>query len=70
MALRLTMSSAPWPCRLNEGVETYMLTPDKDYGQLIRDNVKMYRPRHGGGYEILGGKEINENTVSSNPMNR
>lgn len=39
---------------------TYMLTPDKDYGQLIRDNVFMYRPRHGGGYEILGKKEIVE----------
>lgn len=35
------------------GVETYMLTPDKDYGQLVRDNVFMYRPRHGGGYETL-----------------
>ena len=41
-----------------ENVITYMLTPDKDYGQLIRDNVLMYRPRHGGGYEILGTKEI------------
>ena len=28
------------------GISTYMLTPDKDYGQLISDNVKMYRPRH------------------------
>ena len=35
------------------GVTTYMLTPDKDYGQLVRDNVFMYRPRHGGGYETL-----------------
>ena len=33
----------------HENVMTYMLTPDKDYGQLIRDNVLMYRPRHGGG---------------------
>ena len=41
-----------------ENVMTYMLTPDKDYGQLIRDNVLMYRPRHGGGYEILGTNEI------------
>ena len=37
-----------------QGVETYMLTPDKDYGQLVKDNVFMYRPRHGGGYETLG----------------
>lgn len=41
-----------------EGITTYMLTPDKDYGQLIRKNVYMYRPRHGGGYDIIGEKEI------------
>lgn len=35
------------------GVKTYMLTPDKDYGQLVGGNVVMYRPRHGGGYETL-----------------
>ena len=42
------------------GVETYMLTPDKDYGQLVRDNIFIYRPRHGGGYEIMGPKEVCE----------
>ncbi|WP_027452242.1 DNA polymerase I [Segatella albensis] len=42
------------------GIETYMLTPDKDYGQLVKPNVYMYRPQHGGGYEILGEKEIIE----------
>lgn len=36
-----------------EGIKTYMLTPDKDYGQLVGGNVVMYRPRHGGGYETL-----------------
>ena len=41
-----------------QGVETYMLTPDKDYGQLVRDNVFIYRPRHGGGYEKMGPKEV------------
>lgn len=41
-----------------KGIDTYMLTPDKDYGQLVRENVFMYRPRHGGGYETLGEKEI------------
>ena len=41
-----------------DGIETFMLTPDKDYGQLIGPNVFMYRPRHGGGYEILGEKEV------------
>ena len=41
-----------------QGIDTYMLTPDKDYGQLVRDNVKIYRPRHGGGYEVLGPEEV------------
>lgn len=35
------------------GVSTYMLTPDKDYGQLVKKNVFIYRPHHGGGYETL-----------------
>lgn len=43
-----------------QGVETYMLTPDKDYGQLIRPNVYMFRPRHGGGYDKIGEAEIEE----------
>jgi DNA polymerase-1 len=43
-----------------QGVETYMLTPDKDYGQLIRPNVYMYRPRHGGGYDVIGESEIKD----------
>ena len=42
------------------GVETYMLTPDKDYGQLVNDNVFIYRPRHGGGYETMGPREVCE----------
>src|SRR3712207_722029 len=43
------------------GVQTCALpifTPDKDYGQLIRPNVYMYRPQHGGGYETLGPDEV------------
>ena len=40
------------------GIETYMLTPDKDYGQLVTENVRMYRPRHGGGYEVMGPDEV------------
>ena len=42
------------------GIETYMLTPDKDYGQLVTDHVFIYRPRHGGGYEVMGPKEVCE----------
>ena len=41
-----------------DGIDTFMLTPDKDYGQLIGPNVFMYRPKHGGGYETLGEKEV------------
>ena len=41
-----------------QGIDTYMLTPDKDYGQLVRNNVKIYRPRHGGGYEVMGPEEV------------
>ena len=40
------------------GIETYMLTPDKDYGQLVTDHVFIYRPQHGGGYEVLGTEEV------------
>lgn len=42
----------------NAGIATYMLTPDKDYGQLVGPNVFIYRPRHGGGYEVMGEKEV------------
>ncbi len=41
-----------------QGIQTYMLTPDKDYGQLVTDNVFIYRPRHGGGYEVMGPEEV------------
>ena len=43
-----------------EGFEVYMATPDKDYGQLVTENVYMYRPRHTGGFEKLGPKEVCE----------
>lgn len=51
----------------NDGIETYMLTPDKDYGQLVGPNIFMYRPRHGGGYETLGEKEIKEKYAIDSP---
>lgn len=40
------------------GIKTYMLTPDKDYGQLVSNNVFIFRPRHGGGYETMGPNEV------------
>ncbi|MDR2853840.1 MAG: DNA polymerase I, partial [Prevotellaceae bacterium] len=43
-----------------EGFTVLMLTPDKDYGQLVSDKVFMYRPRHGGGYEQMGVEEIKQ----------
>lgn len=42
------------------GFEVYMATPDKDYGQLVSDRVFMYRPRHTGGFELMGPKEVCE----------
>ncbi len=41
-----------------QGVTTYMMTPDKDYGQLVGDRVFMYRPRHSGGFEVMGVDEV------------
>lgn len=38
----------------------FMLTPDKDYAQLVKDNVFLYRPRHGFGYETFGVEEVKE----------
>lgn len=43
-----------------EGITTYMLTPDKDYCQLVRENVRMYKPRFGKGYDIMGPAEVKE----------
>lgn len=44
-----------------QGYEVYMVTPDKDYGQLVSDNIKIYKPPYQGGKEeILGPKEVCE----------
>lgn len=51
-----------------QGIETYMLTPDKDYGQLVKENVYMYRPKSGEkAYEILGIEEIKEKYLIDGP---
>ena len=42
------------------GFDVYMATPDKDYAQLVTDHVFMYRPRHTGGFELMGPKEVCE----------
>ena len=41
-----------------QGITTYMMTPDKDYGQLVSEHIFMYRPRFGGDYEIMGVPEV------------
>ena len=41
-------------------IDTYMMTPDKDYGQLVSKSVKMYKPRFDGGFDILSEKEVLE----------
>ena len=43
-----------------EGYKTYMVTPDKDFAQLVSENIFMYRPRFGGGYETWGIPEVQE----------
>ena len=40
------------------GFEVFMLTPDKDYGQLVSDHIFMYRPKHTGGFETMGPAEV------------
>ncbi|MEO5647018.1 MAG: 5'-3' exonuclease H3TH domain-containing protein, partial [Chitinophagaceae bacterium] len=43
------------------GYQVYMVTPDKDYGQLVSDNIRIYKPSYqGGGVEIMGPKEVCE----------
>ena len=44
----------------DDGIEVFMLTPDKDYGQLVSERAKIFRPRHGGGYEVMGPQEVCE----------
>ncbi len=51
-----------------QGIETYMLTPDKDYAQLVGGNVYIYRPRHGGGYETLDEKAVCEKYGVTTPL--
>lgn len=42
-----------------QGITTYMMTPDKDYGQLVSDNVFMYRPKYGDKeFEVMGVEEV------------
>ena len=51
-----------------EGYKTYMVTPDKDFAQLVSDNIFMYKPRFGGGYDIWGVEEVKQNFEVENPL--
>ncbi len=51
-----------------EGFKTYMVTPDKDFAQLVSENIFMYKPRFGGGYDIWGVEEVKQNFEVENPL--
>ena len=50
-----------------KGFQTFMVTPDKDFAQLVSDNIFMYRPMFGGGYETWGIKEVKEKFEVNDP---
>ena len=50
-----------------EGYKTFMVTPDKDFAQLVSENIFMYKPRFGGGYETWGVPEVKENFEIEHP---
>ena len=50
-----------------KGYQTFMVTPDKDFAQLVSENIFMYRPRFGGGYETWGIPEVQEKFGVKNP---
>jgi DNA polymerase-1 len=51
-----------------QGIITYMMTPDKDYGQLVGDHVFMYRPKHTGGFETMGVEEVKAKFDIQSPL--
>ena len=50
-----------------EGFKTYMVTPDKDFAQLVTDHIFMYKPRFGGGYDVWGVPEVQEKFAVERP---
>ena len=52
-----------------EGITTYMMTPDKDYGQLVSEHVYMYRPKYGDKeFDVLGIEEIKDKFQIESPL--
>lgn len=50
------------------GFDTYMMTPDKDYGQLVTEHTFMYRPRFGGDYDVIGVREVCDKYGITSPL--
>ncbi|WP_339623314.1 DNA polymerase I [uncultured Winogradskyella sp.] len=51
-----------------EGYKTFMVTPDKDFAQLVSENIFMYRPMFGGGYETWGIPEVQKKFEVKDPL--
>lgn len=51
-----------------EGYKTFMVTPDKDFAQLVSENIFMYRPMFGGGYETWGIPEVQKKFEVDDPL--
>ena len=51
-----------------EGYQTFMVTPDKDFAQLVSENIFMYRPVFGGGYETWGIPEVQKKFEVTEPL--
>jgi len=51
-----------------EGYQTFMVTPDKDFAQLVSENIFMYKPRFGGGYDVWGVPEVQEKFGVTDPL--
>tara|TARA_Y100000385_G_scaffold291197_1_gene367785 strand:+ start:6654 stop:9497 length:2844 start_codon:yes stop_codon:yes gene_type:complete len=51
-----------------EGFKTFMVTPDKDFAQLVSENIFMYRPMFGGGYETWGMEEVKAKFEIQDPL--
>ena len=52
-----------------QGITTYMMTPDKDYGQLVSENVFMYRPKYGDKeFEVMGVEEVKAKFNIESPL--
>ena len=52
----------------HEGYQTFMVTPDKDFAQLVTENIFMYKPMFGGGYEVWGVEEVKNKFEVTDPI--